>query len=369
MARLYAAERDGWALAKRGKQAKAVKIRETGDGVPVGTVRALGVPYEPITPAITAFHAFVEKLLWVAKGRNPPVSYVLDWRLNYLSNHGHNSKQARTRFRRLADHFGHIGVYDVTMELCRQYADRRSKEGYANASIHGDLGHLRSALRSAWREKIIDYPAHEHVWNISTPEGRKHVLTPDQFWAWYDAATSAHIRLFLLIALLTAQRHRAILELKWDHVDFERRLIDFTASLKKNKSVTDRGYQKPRGIVKMSDTLYAHLMAAKSVATTAYVIEYQGRPVMSQGGCWRGVTTARKAAELPDWVTPHVLRHTAVSWAADTGVDVEKIASMTGHKDRRVLESVYLHRDKGVHSSDAVDAVDAKIGGRLRIIK
>lgn len=365
MARQYAAEKDGWALAKRGKKAVAVKVRETGDGVPLGSQRDLVVPYEPRMAAKAAFVAWVDRVGAASRGVNPLVKDILAVNLERLDREGHTVRTTATRYKRLVTMFGSVGVKDVSQKLCQDYAVQMERDGYSANTIWGDLNSLRSALKSAYQTKQIDAPCHEFVWNVAKPEGRTRVLTPDEFWAWYDGATSAHLRLFLVVALLTAQRHEAILELKWDHVDFDAGLIDFAAGMRDRRTVADKGYQKNRAVVSMTGTLRAYLLAAKAVAKTAFVIEYQGRRVLN---CGEGCRAAREAAGLENDVTPHVLRHTAITWAEAGGVNIETLAQMSGHKDKRVLESVYLHRD-GHGSKPAVDAVEAKLGVRFRVVK
>lgn len=47
-------------------------------------------------------------------------------------------------------------------------------------------------------------------------------------------------------------------------------------------------------------------------------------------------------AGLPDWVTPHVLRHTFASLAAQAGVSLFKIGTWMGHSMTEVTE-IYAH--------------------------
>lgn len=364
MARQYAAEEDGWALAKRGDAAKAIKVRETGDGVPLGTIRDLATPYQPVTAAKTAFRAWLGRFRQANRGANPPVSDILADNLMRLEREGHTTRTTATRYARLKRFFA-VGVKDVSHELCESYARTQEAEGYSPHTIWGDLNCLRSALKSAFERKKIDHPCHVYCWNIAKPPGRKVVITPDEFWRWYDHATSAHIRLFLVIALMTSARHEAICQLKWDHVDFETGVIDFTASMRNKRGVADKGYQKARAKVVMTATLRGFLLAARAVARSSHVIEYQG---LSVKNCESGCTSARIAAGLPAGVTPHILRHTAATWAVESGIDVDRVAEMTGHADRRTLETIYVHRT-GKGSQAAVEAVETKLGGRLRVVK
>lgn len=372
MARQWADKQDGWALAKRGKAAKAIKIEETGDGVPVGTQRDLGCTFQPLTASKQKFRAWVAALLKATHGDNRALSDVLAWNLGRLEEEGHTTRTTDQRYKRLIAFLGEgFGILDLNVKRCKDYASHMEREGYAPNTIWGDLNVLRSALKKAYQYEEIAKPVHEHLWNVNKPGGREGVvMSPEQFWAWYDGCTSHHLRLFLMLALLTAQRHEAICQLRWDHCDFDEGTVDFTASMRKRRSVKDKGYQKDRAVVHMTETLRGYLVDAKQVAKTEYVIEYQGRPILGHMGVSDGVRAARASAGLPDWVTPHVLRHTAATWAEDDGLDLHAIARMTGHREERTLKGVYLHGKKtGKGSQQAVEAVEKRMGGRLRVVK
>jgi integrase len=62
-----------------------------------------------------------------------------------------------------------------------------------------------------------------------------------------------------------------------------------------------------------------------------------------------------KLAKLPDDVTPHVLRHSFASLAADLGYSESTIAALVGHSGRTTT-SRYLHRADAVLLA-AADAV------------
>jgi integrase len=54
-----------------------------------------------------------------------------------------------------------------------------------------------------------------------------------------------------------------------------------------------------------------------------------------------------KLAELPEDITPHTLRHSFISVAADLGLSEPTIAALVGHKGRSVTS-------RYIHSADAV---------------
>ncbi|MHA7580433.1 tyrosine-type recombinase/integrase [Paenibacillus vandeheii] len=77
----------------------------------------------------------------------------------------------------------------------------------------------------------------------------------------------------------------------------------------------------------------------------------------------RGIMSGVLAkADLPESITPHLLRHTFTSLMAEAGVDLSTIQDMLGHEDDRVTERVYMHVTQA-RKLDAADKLDALIGG------
>ena len=194
--------------------------------------------------------------------------------------------------------------------------------GVADATIRKEPEVLRAALR--WADPrtpaVFDLPP------ASRPRERS--LTRDEYDRLLAAAETPHLRLFVILALATAGRARAILDLTWDRVDFQRgliRLADGTAR------------RKGRATVPMTETARDALLEAHKAARTPWVIEYADRPVASIKKAFR--RTALKAG-LRD-VSPHVLRHTAAVWMAEAGRPMAEIAQYLGHEDDRITQRVY----------------------------
>ena len=163
----------------------------------------------------------------------------------------------------------------------------------------------------------------------------------------------SHVRLFIILALATAARPEAILELVWDRVWFpnparpgDKGVVDLYNPLRPRKT---RG----RTRVPMNDTLREALREAKKSAQTPFVIEWSGMPVKS---IKKGFRNACERAGLGEYVphptrpdkkvfvtriTPHVLRHTAASWMAEAGVPMEQIAKYVGHANHKITERIY----------------------------
>lgn len=233
--------------------------------------------------------------------------------------------------------FGNLQISDITEATVKRYALQR---GRANGTIIRELGVLRASLHWAERAKwITSGTAPKFHMPVKSPPGKNRWLTKEEARSLLDAATTPHLRLFILIGIYTGARKGAIMELKWNQIN--KTLIDFG---------TGHG-NKRRAQVPISDALKEEFKAHFEVRTTDYVIEYQGKPIKQIDAAWR---TATQKAGL-DKVTPHTLRHTAATWMVMDGVPLRKIARMLGDTER-VIEQTYGHHAPD-YLSDAVKAL------------
>lgn len=224
-------------------------------------------------------------------------------------------------------HFGHLRPDQVTTALCRDYARKRRKAKKHDGTIWTELGHLRTVFTWAHARRLIDHaPAVERP---PKPAPKDRWLTGAEIDRLLAAPMAHHIKLAILLMLSTAARIGAILELRWERVDFERGQVDLRAS--------DIGPRKGRAIVPMNDGLRAALITARDAALTDHVVEWAGAPVAS---IKTGFNAAVAAAGLAD-VSPHVLRHTAAVHLAVAGVAMDRISQYLGHSSTAVTTRVY----------------------------
>ncbi|WP_428485992.1 tyrosine-type recombinase/integrase [Rhodopila sp.] len=238
----------------------------------------------------------------------------------------------------LVRHLGELQPDHLTRERVRFYMSRRRAEGHMvgppdarrkkptqDGTIIRELLTLRAALKWAQREKWISEIPYIAV--PRQPPPRDRWLTRAEADRLLESARALHIKTFLALALYTAARAGAILDLTWDRVDFGTNLIDY--------GFVDGG--KKRVVVPIGDKLLPLLRMVRDAATSRYVVEHGSAKVHSVK---TGTRAAAIRAELPG-VTPHILRHTGATWMAMAGVPMEQIARVLGHGDSRVTERVY----------------------------
>jgi len=228
----------------------------------------------------------------------------------------------------LSSRFGELDAEAISIADCRAHTEERRKAGIQDGTIHTELGHLRMVLLWAERHSLISKaPAIERP---SKPEPKDSHLTKDEVSRMLEACDVPHIKLAILLMIGTGARSAAALELTWDRVDFERRMIQL-------RNPFDKARRKGRATVPMNDTLYAALQTAKKGALSPFVIEWAGMPVKS---IKRGLKAAGGKIGRKD-ISPHMLRHSAAVWLAEDGHTMEEISQFMGHNNSRITAKVY----------------------------
>jgi integrase len=233
----------------------------------------------------------------------------------------------------------------ISESECRRYATRRRGEGVADATIRTELQALRAALRWAAGQDIGLITAAPKITMPERPEPRLRWLTRAEAARLVAACKAHHVTLFVTIALHTGARSGAILALTWDRVDLDNLVLDF----RQPGRVRTRKRRVP---VPINETLQAALAEAKAIATTEWVIEWAGNPVARIKHAFRDAAARAKL----HGVTPHVLRHTAVTWMLQRGVDPWRVAGFAG-MTQEMVERVYGHHHPD-HLRDAARALE-----------
>jgi len=244
----------------------------------------------------------------------------------YLEDRKHHATGYKTleyNWKALKPFFGGFAADQIDRSQCRRYASARVAMGVGPGTIRRELGTLRAGVRWArpLARAVFLFPAN--------PQPKERHLTRDEYRALIAAGEKEpHIKLFAILALSTAGRAQAILDLTWDRVDFERGIIRLSG---------EAGRRKGRATVPMTQEARNALLMAKEGALSDFVIEWAGHKV---GSVKKGFAAACRRAGIAG-VTPHVLRHSAAVWMAEAGVSMPEIAQYLGHSNSRTTEMVY----------------------------
>lgn len=273
-------------------------------------------------------------------------------------------------WKQMEPHFGLLPASGLSQVVVDDYVAKRTTGRLGRKvkpqSAAKELSYLVAAMRFCAdpKRKVID-PAFVQKLDMPEPgDPRDRWLRTEEIQALLNAA--ARLRRgprlsrgerFLWIALETAARKQAILDLTWDRVDFETGMIVFDMPGRKKT-------KKSRAVVPISRALRPVLERAFEERLDK---RHDGLVLDNKGSVW--ATVQRIAIEAgmggkqkkpapgtkpkATGVSPHVLRHTAATHMARRGVSLWKIAKILGNSIRMV-EKVYAKHQP----ADLQEAVD-----------
>lgn len=218
-------------------------------------------------------------------------------------------------------------VSEVNHDTCVGYTRWRKKAAW---TMRREMGTLNAALKLAAARNRIPYAP--IVTLPSKGQAKDRWLSEDEVSRLLNQSES-HVRRFIRIALATGRRKGAILGLKWvpsidsGWVDLDRGVIHFLGKAEEET-------KKKKGVVRIPSKLLEEMKQWDQ--DCEYVISRRGTSVQNIKKAFSG---AVQRAGLTD-VTPHTLKHTAVTWAFMAGMSLEQATDYFS-TSRETLEDVY----------------------------
>jgi len=262
-----------------------------------------------------------------ALGKPAPAGHTVATVLEAWERHRQrlSSRQTASKVRQVTAALGSRPAESIDGPAVRAYIREAQARGLGQGTISEHVKVIRAALRWAHAEGMIPQPGDFPRRSPAQPRDRW--LTQEEAATLLEACVTPHVRLFVLLALMTGARSEAILDLRWKDVDFRDGVIRYPP----------KPGGKPRAAVPMNRTIAAALSAAREVATTEHVIEWGGKRVHT---IWTTFKRTARAAGLGD-VTAHDLRRTAAHWMLQGKTRIEEVAAVLGHRGITTTLKVY----------------------------
>lgn len=264
----------------------------------------------------------------------------------------------------LCGFWGALNVGDVKGETCRRYGRARvtSKgmpEGetrpVGDGTIRRELNVLQAAINYCHAEGYLTHPT--RVTMPEAPPAKDRWLTRHEAARLIRAARKlqrgAHVARFILLALYTGTRKEAILGLGF-MPNIAGGWIDVDNGVLHRRGAGERETKKRRPPMKLSRKLLAHCRRWKA-SGAIWAVNVGGQRV---GDVKRSFASACADAGLLD-VTPHTLKHTAITWAMQKGMKIDDAAQYFG-TSRETIIRVYWHHSPDFQE-DAVAIMDRKL--------
>ncbi|UVK45681.1 site-specific integrase [Mesorhizobium sp. AR07] len=268
-----------------------------------------------------------------------------------------SSDTAKQAWKQLEPFFGTLPASNLTQATVDDYADKRMSgllgRKVGSPTVLKELAYIRAALKFCADREFVPSTFVRKLTLPEPGEPRQRWLREDEIKRLKDAAYEMRIRQggptadrlsrmerFIALALETAGRQQALLDLTWDRVDFEIRVIELDVPGRKKT-------KKRRATVPISDVLLPVLERAYAERINDLVLDNKGK-------CWAllqhvaieaGFADDSKRARFGQkpkatGISPHVFRHTAATMMARRGVPLWKISKILGNS-LAMVERVY----------------------------
>lgn len=236
----------------------------------------------------------------------------------------------------LIERLGHFSLAALDSSHIAKYRDVRLGAGIGPQTLRHEIGLLNRTLKACQTDWNIPLPrglVTQLVRLPSLPRGRDRRFKPDEPERLLDAAEAygGAIKDIILFAMETAMRREEIARMRWEHMDWTKRVLD----------VPDTKTKTPRRVP----------LSKKAVAIL------QGRGPKECGRIWdlekdsitRAFERVCARAEIVG-LRFHDLRHEGTSRLFEKGLETMQVATVTGHKTLSMLKR-YTH----LKAEDLVD--------------
>ncbi len=206
------------------------------------------------------------------------------------------------------------------------------------ATVNRELATLKTIFSTAIAWGKTDVNPARTVKNLKEPHGRLRFLEKEEIGTLL-AHCSGMLKPVVIVALHTGMRRGEILGLKWQDIDFRRNIITLLDT--KNGERRD---------LPMNEQVKTAFMRVKKHPESPYVFcNKDGNPFRSLR---KSFFTALKKSGIINFRF-HDLRHTFASQLVMSGVDINTVRELLGHKDIRMTLR-YSHLSSA-HKQRAVD--------------
>lgn len=255
----------------------------------------------------------------------------------------------------LAPYFKDQRADRLTEFTVQQYVKQRLGEGVMQATVNRELATLSHMLRRMAEWKWMRKDNVPQIRKGIEPRKQIVILTPKNQQALLQAAVAdqdPYCWLFVAFGLNTGMRHSEILNVKWTDIDFVLRRI--------HVSKAKAGQREQPITTVLADMLEKEREQRDDQNGHIFGIRKQDGNQGPRGAMSQQFKRAVIRAKLdPGKVTPHVMRHSAITRLVMSKVDIPTIQKISGHKTlAMVLRYVHLAGD---HIDSAITAIETSL--------
>lgn len=279
---------------------------------------------------------------------------------------------------RLKPYLGSIPLAKLSEDDIRAAYRKLVNAGKATTTIRGAHSRLKRALTVAVNEKkITRNPAKNVVPPAGKPQRKTKVWSFDELQTFMSYMETQRDAAMWAVWCTTGLRRGEVCGLRWPKVDLTRgeAVIDWQRTLTSEGKIAE-------GPVKTDAGERTVPLDPRVVSSLRIWRASQAEVRLTQGSEWRGgdyvFTTRRHDPYFPGSfgdrltnlceragvprLTPHELRHTFGTRAAEAGMQIELLSKMLGHSKIEVTMNIYVHPSTEETRAGALKVTDVMFG-------
>lgn len=274
-----------------------------------------------------------------------------------------------TARRYITPFIGHVKLSRLDGERLEEWQTELHRAGHTVSTRARSIRILRAALNRAVKLKmIVSNPCR----SLTMPkESKTEVipLEPEQCHTLFDKCDDHRIGDVITLAAMTGLRKGELFALEWSAVNLHEGVLAVRQTLQEisGRLSVKEPKQDSRRVVTLEDIALKALRSRKEKAIAEGFTPDEVSLVFpdTRGGFLRSSNfdrnvwyPIRDAAELPDTVKFHDLRHTQASLMLNAGVDMKVIQRRLGHAKYETTANIYAHLMPGAQA-EATDKMAA----------
>jgi integrase len=234
------------------------------------------------------------------------------------------------RLRKCISFFGNVYLHEVTALDVEKFKSAKLAEGLSRTTVNHYLKILKRLFNIAIEWGYAKENTVKQVKFYSEKDTQKERILTEEEEIRLSEAASQHLRPILITALNTGMRRGEILNLTWNRIDLEQRLIQVVNT----KSGRNR-------VIPINDALFEVLKGLERKGDYVFTNPETGEPYKTVR---RSFKNACRKADINGF-RMHDCRHSFASRLVEKNVDIVRVKELLGHSSVKVTER-YTHSNQ-----------------------
>lgn len=285
--------------------------------------------------------------------------WVKEWIDTYLPNVEETTRVGyKTKLRcYIKPYLGNIMIKSLRAEHVQRMINDMLARGLSPKNIRDTFNNINAAMKKAVVLRMIPYNPCEGVVLPKRKKYKAKVYDLEMIHKLLDIATGTDMYIPILLCVMVGLRRGEMLALRWEHIDFENKVI----SVKSNMVNGENGYiikapKSEAGIrdIQIGDEVINALKRAKTqyladkiecgalFQDLQFIVRQPDGSPMSPDAMTRKWRRFIVAHNLPD-IRLHDLRHSNATALIQAGVNPRVVQQRLGHSDVSITLNTYTH--------------------------